>query len=112
VIAMSKPSSKLMKQSKKKAGRKRAGAYLGPRVPIRLHVRPDTSEQIKELARVRQVPANMVGQAAFDCYFGAILGAEGDADGLPAPSPRAQAAKLLSDRSAREAIRKMKNPSS
>src|SRR5262249_35542801 len=61
---MKRPKAKPSRQK-----RKRGGPTPDPRVALRFYVRPDTKASLLELAEIRKVPANLIGQAALDAYF-------------------------------------------
>jgi hypothetical protein len=71
-------------------------------VAVKLYVRPDTAASLHELAEVRQVSANLIGQVALDSYFQSLT----NGDDFQARQSVAGAARtLLSDQSAERAIR-------
>jgi hypothetical protein len=95
MISLTKPQNKKLK-------RKRGRPSLGPRVPLKIYVRPDVAISLRELAEVRQVPANLIAQVALDHYFRSLT--NGD-DFHTRQSVEGAARTLLSDRSAERAIR-------
>jgi len=88
-----------------KAGKRGRGRpWLGPRVMVKLYVRPDTAASLRDLAQLRAVPVNFLGQAALDAFF-ALLVSGGD-DGS-APSDEAAARRWMADRSAEREIERL-----